>query len=277
MPNPNGQYWLFYPEALPKYLVRPPLSPEAAAALPLSVKGRVAHIRVRGILDKGQSLLGLVFEMGSYIAIRQALTQAVADDKVSSIMLSIDSPGGSVDGIAELEDALIAARAVKPVIAQVDGMAASAAYWIAAQADKIYMHRLDMVGSIGVRMMLYDYSEMFKKDGVDAIPIDTGPFKSAGEPGTKITDEQKADFQRLADTYFASFKDAVSKGRRMAMEKLNPLADGRVFIGQDAVDKGLADGIQSFETTYSALVQEAQARFTRNARAEMALRMAQSR
>src|SRR5699024_4511213 len=128
-------------------------------------------------------------------AIRAAVQSAMADDAVDNIVLVIDSPGGSTAALSDLGDTIAWAREHKTIISQVDTMAASAAYYVAAQTSKIYAGRMDLVGSIGVRMTLYDYSKAFGDAGIKAIPIDTGEFKSAGEIGTEITEAQIAEFQ----------------------------------------------------------------------------------
>jgi len=125
-----------------------------------------------------------------------------------------------------------------------------------------------MVGSIGVKLMLYDFSQAFENEGVKAIPIDTGEFKSAGEMGTEITEEQQADFQRIVDRFFDGFINAVMRGRNMSEESVRAVADGRVFIGQEAVDSNLVDGIQTLRETLSNLRQSNQTN-TRRARARV--------
>ena len=213
----------------------------------------VGLIKIRGVMDKFEGWN--TSYLGSVVRARQAVLSALNDKDVSALMLVLDTPGGSVDGLSELGDAVYKARQSKMVVAQVDGMAASAGYYVASQADKIYAHRMDMVGSIGTRMMLYDFHKMFEKEGVEAVPIDTGKFKSAGAEGTEITKEQRADFQRIVDTYYQDFLNMISRGREMDVKNVKPLADGRVFIGQEAVDNGLIDGLQTFEETYAQIRQ----------------------
>ena len=223
--------------------------PTAAVKEPYTVVDRVAVIRARGIVEKYPFDGSL-----STISLKRAVRTAAAAKSIDAIMLAFDSPGGGVDGLQEAADVIYEARSVKPVVAQVDGMATSAAYWLASQAHRIHAGRGDQVGSIGVRMVIYDYSEMFKKDGVEPVVIDTGAFKSAGIPGTAITDEQRADFQRIVDFYYAEFLDAIKRGRGMADETLKPLADGRVFTGVEAAANGLIDGVQIFDETLRGIV-----------------------
>ncbi|WP_052688250.1 S49 family peptidase [Xanthomonas sp. MUS 060] len=95
-----------------------------------------------------------------------ALRQALADDTVSQILIDIDSPGGSVYGVAELADQIQSARSIKPVVAVANSLAASAAYWIGCAAGELYVTPGGEVGSIGVWQAHFDYSQALAADGV---------------------------------------------------------------------------------------------------------------
>jgi len=176
-----------------------------------------------------------------------AVDAALADPDIKAVVLVVNSPGGSADGIPDLSDKVKSLADAKTLIAQVDGMAASAAYWVASQASKIYSNQLDMIGSIGVKMVLYDESKAFEQAGIKPVIIDTGEFKSAGTPGTAITDSQKADFQKIVDQYFAAFVVAVKRAR--ADIDLKETTTGKVYLAQEAKKLGLIDGIQSLSDT----------------------------
>ncbi len=213
----------------------------------------IAVINVSGPMTRESSLISLLFGGTSTMAVRDAVEAAVADEGVQAILLRINSPGGSVSGLAELGDAVYAARDVKPVVAQVHGTATSAALYVASQASQIFAHRMDLLGSIGTRMMLYDYSALFAKEGVEAVPIDTGPFKSAGALGTKLTDEQRAYFQSIVDEAQRDFAAVLGRGRRFTAQQVETLADGRVFYAPEALSRGVIDGIQTEKQTLAAL------------------------
>lgn len=215
----------------------------------MSVYGDTAVVAVNGLLLKRESAWTKYGFATSMQTIERSINEAVADDKVRSVVLHIDSPGGTVDGMHKLVAATAKANRQKPIIAQVDGMAASAAYWLAAQTSAIYAGPGDEVGSIGVRLMLYDFSRAFENAGIEAVPIDTGKFKSAGAMGTEITAEQRAYFQEQVDTYFADFLGDVRKGRKLSPSKAAEVGDGRTFIAGKAMELGLVDGIQSIEET----------------------------
>jgi protease-4 len=114
---------------------------------------------------------------------------------------------------------------------------------------------------------------MAANEGIEVIPIDTGEFKSAGAIGTKITDRQKADFQRIVDQFFADFVSAVARGRGMPEQSVRELADGRMFIAStEAINNGLVDAIQTFDETFAELREPAGSGNERRRRTAGALR-----
>lgn len=219
--------------------------------LPIEVSNGVALVSLVGTMVRRAGPYASFFGLTGTQNVKNAIASALIDDDVTHIVLRIDSPGGSVAGLDEIGDLINAAT--KPVIAQVEGMAASAAYYVASQADRILVARNDLVGSIGIRMMLYDYSKMFDQQGIKAIPIDTGEFKSAGAIGTVITEAQQADFQRITDFYFADFVAVVARGRGITAEQVREVGDGRMFTPGEALASGLIDGISTLQETLNNL------------------------
>jgi protease-4 len=102
---------------------------------------------------------------------------------------------------------------------------------------------MDLIGSIGTRLTVYDYSEAFANAGIKPVVIDTGEYKSMGEPGTEITDAHKAEFQRLVDGYFADFRQVVQRGRGLSDQSFEAIGDGRLFFAEESTRNGLIDGI----------------------------------
>ena len=224
-----------------------------SASLDFEVSDGVALIPIEGPLTKKPSIYSVLFGGSSTLLIQRAIEQALADDQIKAIVLKIDSPGGSVDGMAELGDVIFEGRKIKQIIAQVTGLAASAGYYIASQAKQIFAQRMDLVGSIGTRMLIYDWNRFFENAGVTAIAIHTGPLKSAGALGTDITKDQQAYFQSIVDDYFADFVKMVARGRRVSQSKVKEWADGRVYPATEAMVNGLVDGIQTLEVTLAGL------------------------
>ncbi len=200
---------------------------------------------------------------------QRAVEAAAADPAVSAILLRVDTPGGSVDGLPELADAIAAAAAVKPVVAQVDGLMASAGYYVGSQATRILAHGTDLVGSIGTIICLYDYSKLFAEAGIEAVPIATGPYKATGMIGAELTADQRTYLQGIVDFFFADFKARVQRGRRLSNEGIAAVTDGRVFPAPEAQRLGLIDGTATLDATLAELVrQEAERARARTARAK---------
>lgn len=210
---------------------------------PLQVVNNLAIIKIHGVMAK----VRFWFDEVSTSEIAHAIMAAGDDPGVEAVILRIDSPGGDVDGTDELAQAINHVGQKKKVIAVAEGMIASAAFWAASQATEIVAGRLHMIGSIGVRIMLFDEHKMFEDMGVEAVPIDTGEFKSAGAIGTEITERQRADFQRLVDGIFTHFRSDVMEGREMSAKQFNVIGDGRIFLGEEAVDLNLIDRIASLK------------------------------
>ena len=260
---PTGTLWAIEPNCFSQMIEMVKSDLESAGHDRRSIKrgkiqrrGRVAVIRMAGPLTKHPSLFQLLFggdDFGTTVALTKAFDAAAADETVESILLRIDSPGGSVDGLAELVDAVKAAAEKKQVIAQVEGMMASAALHVASGATRIFAQRMDMIGSIGSRMMLIDISEQLEREGVKVITIDTGEFKSAGVPGVPVTENHIAHFQGIVDAFFSDFVAAVAEGRGMTNQAVLELADGRMFMAEEAVENGLIDGIQTLGETLTMM------------------------
>jgi signal peptide peptidase SppA len=189
--------------------------------------------------------------------VEKALTQAMADKDVSSILMHFDSaPGGTVAGAYELVDRIHSIKGQgKPIAAHISDQGTSAAYLFASACDYITANRNAVVGSIGTRAQLIDTSEKLKRDGIKVIPIASGKYKAAGLDGTKITSDQIKDFQRQIDVMNEQFIADVVKGRpELTAAKVKGM-EARCYIGNEALAKGLIDGISSFENALVGLQQ----------------------
>jgi signal peptide peptidase SppA len=210
-----------------------------------AMAGTIAVVPVCGTLMKQQSSMG---SSTSTVALQAVMRQLAADANVAGIVLTFDSPGGSVAGTADAGAAIAAAAAVKPVIGCVLDLCASAAYWLGSQCDELYANNgTALVGSIGTIVATYDYSKNCEKEGIQAKVYATGPLKGAGYPGAQITPEQDAYFQGIVDQTQTFFTAAVAGGRGMSTEAVSKLATGGVFMAQQAIEGGLLDGIKSFD------------------------------
>lgn len=223
------------------------------------IRDGVAVLPISGVLAKKMNLFASISGGASYELVARDFNQALADPAVEAIAMVIDSPGGTVDGVQQLGDAIFAARGVKPVGALADGTMASAAYWIGAQAD-VVMAASDttLVGSIGVVASHQDISAAEEKAGIKTSEITAGKYKRIASQHAPLSDEGRADIQARVDYLYEVFVGAVAKARGVNVEQvLSDMADGRVFIGQQAVKAGLVDGVSTLDGLIANLKQRA--------------------
>lgn len=226
------------------------IAAQASSDLNVTREG-VAIIELSGSLTKQASSFA---SSRSTVAARRQVRKAASDETVSGILLHIDSPGGMVAGTVDLADEIASAKKKKPVYAYIEDLGASAAYWIASQADKVYANRSAEVGSIGVFMAVTDWSAFAEKEGAKVHVIRFGDFKGAGMPGTEVTEAQLAEWQKSVNNYGDMFIEAIATGRGMSTAQVRQLADGRIHGAQAAADLKLIDGVQTLDATLAALV-----------------------
>lgn len=267
-----GDWWCMLPSALERVRARlaEPLAftaearneLEAAArkGIPVHLAESVAVIPVVGPLTKRYSMLTYLFGGSSYLAIKAAINAALADKRVTSILLKVDSAGGEVGGMVDLGDFIASARTQKPIIVHIDDIAASAAYYVASPATEIWAGRTAEVGSIGVYAVLYDTSEMAKKEGVRPVMVRYGDLKGIGEAGVPITKAQEAEVSKFVNRLGEEFVSAVARGRNMTDEEVRSLATGAMWPADEALSLGLIDGVRSFEATLGVMVERERSR-----------------
>lgn len=204
------------------------------------VEDGVAVITLQDVMTKYGSSLS-AFQ--GTVVMRRQIRQAVADRQVRSIMLHIDSPGGSAKGVDDLATEVANAEKVKPVVAFVDDLCASGAYYVASQATQILCNPSGIVGSIGVYSVLEDLTVMADQLGIKVYVVRSAEFKALGQPGEPIDAKVLAEDKRIVVGIHDLFVDAISKGRGIDRDAASELADGRVHIGVDAKEIGLVDSI----------------------------------
>ena len=185
--------------------------------------------------------------MGAMLEARRTLRAAVADPRVRAVVMRIDSPGGTVAGTDDLANEVAAAAEKKPIVAFAEDLMASAAYYVASQADEIVATRSTDIGSIGVLMVIDDFSGMYAMKGIKTHVLSTGAQKGAGVEGTPITNEQLDEWQRMVDEHMEFFVSAISRGRGMDREQVLVLGDGRMWLAAEAKKLGLIDRVGSLE------------------------------
>ena len=179
--------------------------------------------------------------IGDDRALAEGLAGLADNSAVSALILSIDSPGGSVAGGEALHDAVVAVTARKPVVAVMRGEAASAGYMIAAPAARIFARQSTITGSIGVVMETGEVSGLLAKLGVSSTQIVSGPQKGQPDPAQPLQPATRAYLQGMIDDLYGQFVDIVAQGRHMPVAQVRALADGRAYTGRQALPLGLVD------------------------------------
>lgn len=216
----------------------------------VEVHDGIAVVSIVGPMTKSPTS----FEPGaSTVIAKRQIRLAAHDDRVKAIIIRFDSPGGTVSGTQDLAQEVLEASKHKKVHAFVEDNCCSAAFWVASQANKIFATKTSLVGSIGVFTTLMDFTGHAEQEGIQVHLITSGGIKGAGAPGTPVEDELIAEVQGIVDEFTAHFLGAVAKGRRMSRSRVKDIADGRVFVGEKAVDVGLVDGIATFDEVFNAL------------------------
>ena len=212
----------------------------------LDVRNHIAVIAVTGALYRW-----------SYNRIRREVAAAVKDPSVQAICLHVNSPGGLVSGCKELGDFLFDAGKKKHIYAYADGQMCSAAYWLGSVARHIAAPQTAAVGSIGVRTLHVDWSKWNQDMGLAFTHLAAGEYKALGNEDEPLNKKARAYFQEKLDTIYSIFIDAVARNRRVSTEKAQGMADGKVFLADQALELGLIDRIeQDFETYFSTILQK---------------------
>lgn len=218
----------------------------------------VAIIPVIGSLVNRGSWIGANSSgLTSYEGISAQLSDAAADPAIHSVLLDMDSPGGEATGMFALAEQVRQLGKTKPVTAFVNDMSASAAYGIASAANEIVVSPTSVVGSIGVVLTHLDRSAQLQTAGVKPTLIYAGKHKVDGNPFGPLSDTVQADLQAEVMKFYDQFVALVDKGRRQMTAESIRATEARTYIGQEAIDRGLADRIATLDDVISQISQPA--------------------
>jgi protease-4 len=172
------------------------------------------------------------------------------DNSIKAIVLHINSPGGGAAASQEIYNEVLRVRREKRkrIVASVESVGASGAYYIASACDQIYANNASVVGSIGVIMEWTNYGELLRWAKLKNVTITAGELKDAGDPSRDLTPKEQAYFQSLVDNMYSQFVHDVAAGRHTTDDKIKPLATGQVWTGQQALPLGLIDKVGGFRT-----------------------------
>lgn len=197
-----------------------------------AVQPQIARISVSGFIAGSESTAKLMKRVGEA-------------DAVKGVVVSINSPGGTTTGSEEIFRNLRALAAKKPIVAFVDGTAASGAYITAIAADHIVARETSLVGSIGVLFQYPDVSGLLDKVGVKVESVKSSPLKAEPSGFTPTSPEARAALAAVVGDTYAWFKGLVAERRGMDPNQLNTVSDGRVFSGRQSVPLKLVDELGS--------------------------------
>ncbi len=204
------------------------------------------HIPVSGIIrtEPEENMFGIA-EMSVLEVTRTLLEHARETAEIDGILLDIDSPGGAIDPSDVIFHELRRFREEtgKPVVANMNGMAASGGYYIAAAADRIVAHPSCITGSIGVIIQSLNMAGLFEKVGLELVTLTSGPNKDLLNPGRPLREEEREILMGIVDDAYESFVHAVATGRGMDPDVVREIGDGRIYTARQAEALGLVDRV----------------------------------
>jgi protease-4 len=200
----------------------------------IPLKSRVALVRIEGpILDSKNTV--------------DEIKEHVKDSSIKAIILRIDSPGGAVAPSQEIYEEVKKAASQKKVVVSMGSVAASGGYYIASAATRIIANPGTLTGSIGVIMEIPNIEGLMNKIGIKTEVIKSGENKDIGSMFRSMKKEERELLQGVMDNVHEQFIRAVSEGRRMKIEDVRKIADGRIFTGEQAMKNGLVDGLGTLD------------------------------
>lgn len=212
---------------------------------PYKIDNNIAVIDIRGpLLKRVPWILSFLFGIQSMESIGAAFNVALDDKDVDGIFLHVDSPGSEVDGVQTLSDTIFQGRGKKPVLSFIDGSGTSGAFWIASAANQIVLadstSRLGSVGIIGIHQQV---TEMAKKMGVGLHVFSAGEFKASGSQFQPLSEKDI----KYIDSQFTYLHNIFIAGveKNLARKLASDAKEARIYLGQQAVDAGLANSIMT--------------------------------
>jgi len=221
----------------------------------------LAVIRINGVITEYARNSGIFdYTEDPVSAVVNRLDVVKTDENVRGVLLVIDSPGGGVTASDILYNALqdFKKDSGLPVVAMMKQVAASGAYYVASAADYIIAYPTSLTGSIGVIVYSFNFKGLMEKYGVEYIAIKTGEYKDLMSPFKQTEQQDISWMQEIVDKMLDRFIDAVDRGRiNLSREEIVALADGKIYLAQDALGKGLIDGIGYFDDAVDILAERA--------------------
>lgn len=220
----------------------------------------IGVVALMGVVEHRLSLWGWLMG-GTGLDVFGMQIDALANDpSVGQILILVDSPGGSATGTPEAAMKVKAASQRKRVVAVVDGMAASAAYWIASQASEVVASPSSDVGSIGVYSVHVSYEAALAKDGIKVSIIRQPAMKAGGNPYEDLQPAVRDVLQQQTDQWYADFLSAVASGRKTTRATVKEkYGQGLTMLAKDALKAGMVDRVATVDQTVSSMLDRASA------------------
>ncbi len=216
-------------------------------------KGRVAVVYAEGEIVDGE---GDSNDVGGSRFSRE-LRKLRQDENVKAIVLRINSPGGSASASETIQREIRLAKKVKPVVVSMGSYAASGGYWIAAYGDRIFAEPTTITGSIGVFGVQFDIKKLSNDFGLTFDAVKTGKFADVISISRPKTPEELQVFQRMVDWIYGEFVGKVAEARKLKREKVEEIAQGRVWSGSEALKLGLVDELGGLDAAIAYAVNQA--------------------
>ena len=206
---------------------------------------KVLLVELSGLISSQES--GGFLEQPNMVAhLKEELTRAAEDTSIKALVVRINSPGGTVTASDVLYHELRVFKEQRkiPIIASIVDLGASGGYYVAVAADTIVAHPSSVTGSLGVIMLTVNARGLLEKVGVETTAVTSGPKKDMGSPFRPMTEEERAIFQGVIDSFYRRFLNVVQEGRRnLTADQVRKLADGRIYSGEQAKELGLVDTV----------------------------------
>lgn len=214
----------------------------------------VAVLPVFGTISQRANLVTNASGGTSTEQLRAQFRDALQSREVGTIVLQVDSPGGSVAGVPELAADIYAARGTKKIIAVADSLMASAAYWIGSAADEVVVTPSGEVGSIGVVAVHREASVAEADAGIATTVIKAGKYKAEGNGSEPLSEPARLHIQDMVDSFYALFTRAVARHRETTVASVRDgYGEGRTVTATEAVRLGLADRVATFHEVLEKL------------------------
>jgi len=195
-----------------------------------SSEKKLAIVKIEGTINNAEE------------TVRQ-ISDLIRDERVKAIVVRIDSVGGGVAPSQEIYEALLAAGDKKEVVVSMGSVAASGGYLIACGAKQIVANPGTITGSISAVMHFTDVQELMKKIGINSSVVKSGKYKDIGSPVRDMMEEERALLQELVDDVYDQFLEVIATRRKISMENLRQIADGRILTGRQALKLKLVDSL----------------------------------